>query len=102
MTAVFAEDGNQQVTGMAPGKFVITIDPKMRAFDYKEAFEQLRKEKAPGKVFMKLVDGSVFVNIIDMTLMGNSTVFLLRFNTPAGIKTQAIELEMVQGIGYLD
>jgi hypothetical protein len=80
----------------------MSIDPKMRAFDYKEAFECLRKEKAPSKVCVKLIDGSFIANIIEMNLMGNSTVFLLRYNTPQGIKIQAVELEMIQGVGYLE
>lgn len=80
----------------------MSIDPKMRAFDYKEAFEMLRKEKAPSKVCVNLISGSFIANIIDMQLMGNSTVFLVKYNTPQGIKLQAIELEMIQGISYLE
>ncbi|NDD58965.1 MAG: hypothetical protein EBZ47_06940, partial [Chlamydiae bacterium] len=80
----------------------MSIEPKHRAADYKEAFECLRKEKAQSKVFVKLIDGSLITNIIDMNLMPSNTVFLLRFNTPKGIKLQAIELEMIQGIGYLE
>jgi hypothetical protein len=80
----------------------MSIEPKHRAADYKEAFEFLRKEKAQSKVFVKLIDGSLITNIIDMNLMPSNTVFLLRFNTPKGIKLQAIELELIQGIGYLE
>ena len=80
----------------------MSIDPKMRAFDYKEAFEMLRKEKAPSKVCLKLIDGTFLANIIELQLMGNSTVFLAKYNTPQGIKLQAIELEMIQGISYLE
>jgi|GEM_PF-2494781 len=80
----------------------MAIDPKLRASDYKEAFELLRKEKAPNKVCVKLVDGSIVSNIIEMNLMANNTVFLLRFNSPKGIKVQAVELEQIHGIGYLE
>lgn len=78
------------------------IDPKMRAYDYKEAFELLRKEKAPSKVCVKLIDGTSISSIIEMNLMGNSTVFLLKYNSAQGIKFQAVELEMIQGVGYLE
>ncbi len=80
----------------------MAIDPKQRAYDYKEAFELLRKEKAPSKVCIKLIDGSAISNIIDMNMMGNSTVFLLKYNSPQGIKIQAVELELIQGVGYLE
>lgn len=80
----------------------MAIDPKFRASDYKEAFELLRKEKAPNKVCVKLVDGSIVSNIIEMNLMANNTVFLLRYNSPKGIKVQAVELEQIHGIGYIE
>lgn len=80
----------------------MAIDPKLRAADYKEVFEFLRKEKAPNKVCVKLLDGSVVASIIEMNLMANNTVFLLRYNTPQGIKVKAVELEHIQGIGYLE
>jgi hypothetical protein len=78
------------------------IEPEHRATDYKDAFEYLRKEKAQNKVFLKLIDGTVVSNIIEMSLMPNSTVFILRYNTPKGIKLEAIELEIVQGIGCFE
>lgn len=80
----------------------MAIDPKLRASDYKEVFDCLRKEKAQNKVYVKLADGSMVTNIIDMSAMGNSTVFLLKYNTPRGIKIQAIELELIHGIGYIE
>ena len=46
----------------------MNIDPKHRASDYKDAFEYLRKEKAQNKVFVKLLDGSLVTNIIEMSL----------------------------------
>lgn len=80
----------------------MSIEPKHRASDYKNAFEFLKKEKGQNKVFVKLIDGSLVSNIIEMSLMPSSTVFLLRYNTPKGIKLQAVELEIIQGIGYLE
>jgi hypothetical protein len=80
----------------------MAIDPKFRASDYKEAFDFLRKEKAPNKVCLNLIDGTALSNIIEMTLMANNTLFLVRYNTPKGIKVQAIELEQIRGVGYLE
>ena len=105
MTTTFATpiDSPKTASFLAPVKQnSMTIDPKLRASDYREAFDFLRKEKAANKVYVKLVDGMNISNIIDMQLMGNSTIFMLRYNSPQGIKVQAVELEHIQGIGYLE
>ncbi|MBS0605990.1 MAG: hypothetical protein JSR57_03480 [Verrucomicrobia bacterium] len=79
----------------------LVIDPKMRAQDFKEAFETLRKEKTTGKVFFQLMNGSTISNIIDMTLMGNSTLILFRFNSTQGIRFQLVKVEEVASISYI-
>ncbi|MGE0671386.1 MAG: hypothetical protein AB7O89_10695, partial [Parachlamydiales bacterium] len=79
----------------------LVIDPKMRAQDFKEAFETLRKEKTTGKVFFQLMNGSTISNIIDMTLMGNSTLILFRFNSTQGIRFQLVKVEEVASISYM-
>ena len=78
----------------------MSIDAKMRAEDYKEAFEALRKEKTTGKVFFQLQNGTTISNIIDMTLMGNSTLILFRFNSTQGIRFQVVKVEEVAFISY--
>ncbi len=78
------------------------IDPKMRALDYLQAYDTFRKEKSADKVCINLVDGTVLKNIIEMKLLENSTIFLLKFNSSSGIKMKAIELELIQGVGYLE
>ncbi len=80
----------------------LSIDPKHRAQDYLQIFETLRKEKPSNKVCIFLTDGTKIINIIDMRLMSSNTVFLLRYNTPQGIKLQPIELERIQHIGCLE
>ena len=57
------------------------ISPSARALDYQTAFEQLRKEKTAGKVYFQLVDGTSIANIIDMSIMPNSTLIVFRFNS---------------------
>ncbi len=79
----------------------MVIDPKMRAQDYKEAFEALRKEKTTSKVFFQLQNGSTISNVIDMTLMGNSTLILFRFNSTQGVRFQLVKLEEIASISYL-
>ena len=101
---LIADDNPSDSTVFSPNAkhHSMAIDPKLRACDYKEVFECLRKEKAPNQVYIKLSDGSMLTNIIDMSATTNSTVFLLKYNTPQGIKIKAIELERIHGIGYLE
>ncbi len=77
------------------------IDPKMRAQDFKEAFESLRKEKTAGKVFFQLTNGSTISNIIDMTLMANYTLIMFRFNSTQGIRFQLVKVEEIASISYM-
>jgi hypothetical protein len=85
-----------------PPRNSLIIDPKMRALDYQQAFETLRKEKPSNKVCITLMNGSIFSHIIEMQKMANSTLFLIRYNSPQGIKVQAVELELIKSIGYLE
>jgi hypothetical protein len=80
----------------------LSIDPKLRALDYRQVFDTLRKEKPANKVCIHLMNGNTISNIIDMQLMSSNTMFLLRYNTPQGIKLQAIELECIESVGYLE
>lgn len=76
------------------------IEPQARALDYQQAFEQLRKEKTSGKVYFQLTNGNTICNIIDMTLMPNSTMILFRFNTTQGIKLQTVKVEEIVSLHY--
>jgi len=80
----------------------LVIDPTMRALDYQQAYEVLKKEKPSNKVCITLLNGSTLSNIIEMQKMASSTLFLIRYNSPQGIKVQAVELESIVGIGYLE
>ena len=76
------------------------IAPAARAADFQQAFEILKKEKTPGKVYIQLADGSTISNVIDMSLMSNSTLVLFRYNSPQGILLQLVRVEEIQRIGY--
>lgn len=76
------------------------IPPAARASDFVQAFDMLRKEKTAGKVYFQLSDGTAIANVIDMTLMPNSTLFLFRFNSSQGIRFQVVKVEDILYIGY--
>lgn len=77
------------------------IPPSARALDFLQAFELLRKEKSTGKVYFQLTNGSTISNVIEMSLMPNSTLILFRFNSSQGIRFQVVKVEDIQNIGYL-
>ncbi len=83
----------------APSSYM-QIEPHARALDYQQAFEQLRKEKTSGKVYFQLTNGNTISNIIDMTLMPNSTLILFRFNSTQGIKFQTVKIEEISSLNY--
>lgn len=99
-TAALANNVPPPQTGSSFDSAYMMIDPKMRAEDYREAFEALRKEKTTGKVFFQLNNGSIISNIIDMTLMPNSTLILFRFNSTQGIRFQLVKVEEIASISY--
>jgi len=80
---------------------LFNITPKMRASDYKQAFDILRREKTSAKVFFQLASGTMISNIIEMTPMDNGTLILFRFNTAQGVKLQVVTVEEIQQVSYL-
>jgi hypothetical protein len=80
---------------------VMSLDPKARALDFKEAFETLRKEKTSNKVIFRLSDGTTLANVIEMSVLGNGTLVLFKINSMQGIKLQVVEIEKIAAISHL-
>lgn len=76
------------------------ITPTARAQDFQQAYETLKKEKSAGKVYFQLADGSKLFNVIEMTLMPNSTLVLFRLNSQQGINFQIVRIEDIATINY--
>ena len=101
-SVAFADVSPNQEPAQKPAKNpMMVIEPKMRALDYQQAFESLRKERTASKVFFQLTDGSTLTNVIELTVMGNGTLLLFKTNTPQGIKHQVVEVERIQSICHL-
>jgi hypothetical protein len=97
-----AEPQNSSANTLPPEtKSYMMIDPQSRAMDFQQAYEFLRKEKTPNKVFFQIADGSMISNIIDMTIMANGTMILFKFNSPQGIKLQFVPLENIVSVNHL-
>ena len=85
----------------SPTPSYISISLKERALDLQQAFDLLKKEKTTGKVYFQLTDSSTISNIIDVTLLPNSSLFLFRYNTNnQGIKLQVVKVEDIVGLSY--
>ncbi len=105
---VSPKDAADNVQPMAPPEHMqgsttnsyMMISPTSRAMDFQTAFENLRKEKSTGKVYFQLADGSTISNVIEMTLLPNSTLILFRFNSSQGIRFQVVKVEDIMNIGY--
>jgi hypothetical protein len=86
-------------TSAAQSYFSIPL--KERALDLQQAFDLLKREKTTGKVYFQLVDQTVISNIIEMTLLANSSMILFRYNTNTqGIKIQVVKVEDIEGLSY--
>lgn len=78
----------------------MVINLKERANDYKEAFDNLKKEKGVGKVFFQLANGNTITNIVEMTLTGNGHLIVFKFNTTQGVKFQIVPVEQITALSY--
>lgn len=85
----------------SPAGLQFTVEPKSRALDYIQAFNYLRQEKTAGKVAFLLKDGSTINNIIDIHLMDQGSLLILRYNSGQGIKFRVLGLEEIQRLEHL-
>jgi len=83
-----------------PLQHTMTIDPKERALDYKEAFEALRKEKGAGKVHFDLVNGETIGNIIEMNISANGHLVIFKYGSGQAIRHQVVPIEQIAALQY--
>lgn len=85
----------------SPTSSYLSISLKERATDLLEAFNILKREKTADKVFFQFSDHSTISNLIDVTLLPSSSLFLFRYNTSSqGIRLQIVKVEDIVGVGY--
>jgi len=74
-------------------KSIMMIDPKERAGDFLKAFETLRKEISPSKIYFHISKSSAISNILDISLMEHGTLMLFRISTPQGPQYKIVPVE---------
>jgi len=88
------------ISAMTSGnKSIIVIDPKARANDYVQAFDQLRKDKPTMKIMIRTTSGAV-INITDLTAAPGGTLLLLRILSNQGTRLQVLPVEEIMEITY--
>ncbi len=80
------------------GKEVMMIPPQLRAQDFKEAFDYLKKIQTQSKITFTLKDGSKLSQILDVSLLPGGTMLNFKINTVQGIQYQIIRVEDIKSI----
>lgn len=91
---------NPVITSMNNNKSVIVIDPKVRADDYVQAFDFLRRDKPTQKIVIRTTTGMTYFNVTDLSITKGGTLFLVKFLSTQGSKTQILPLEEIVEIAY--
>jgi hypothetical protein len=78
---------------------IMVIEPTKRSEDIKSIVELLRKDKPTSKIFFKLSNG-IINNVLEVQLMTNGTILLIKSSSLQGIKYNAILTEDILEIGH--
>jgi hypothetical protein len=80
-------------------KSVVVIDPKMRAADYAQAFDLLRREKPMNKITIR-TSSTVYSNVTELSVTKGGTLLLLKSISNQGTKTNIVPVEDIMEISY--
>ena len=81
-------------------KTIMEIDSKSRASDYLQAFELLRKEKPTLKIMIRTASGLTLMNVTEISVAQNNTLFFIRYISSQGNKIQILPIEDLTEINY--
>lgn len=79
---------------------IMIIDAALRAADYKEAFDTLKKDKTANKIAFHLTNGETITSIGDITLSQNGSLLIIKFQTVQGNRYQVIPVETIASLSY--
>ncbi len=97
------EKKTSSIAGITSGntKSVMMIDPKARAEDFIKAFEKLRNEIPPQKIYFHIIHTKPLNNILSLSLMENGTLLIFRIANPSGAEYKIIPIEDVLEITHM-
>jgi hypothetical protein len=88
------------VSSMSDSKSFMMIDPKVRANDYVQAFDLLRRDKPTLKIVLRTSSGMTYFNVTDLSITHGGTLFLVKFLSNQGSKTQILPVEEIVELAY--
>ena len=77
---------------------VMIINPETRAKDIQESFDYLRRMSPASKLAVKLINGTMISEILDMKLMTGGTMIIFRTNSVQGQKFEVVKIEDIDTI----
>jgi len=80
---------------------IMIISPEARAKDLLSAFQYLRKMSVATKLGVKLIDGSLISEILDMEVMPGGTMIIFKINSMKGQKYRVVKIESIDTITHV-
>jgi ABC-type uncharacterized transport system permease subunit len=97
--ALMSEEAPTIAANASPDKSVMMIDPKIRANDYVQAFDMLRKDKPTMKMMIR-TSSAILQNVTDLSIAPGGTLIYVRALSNQGTKIQIVRVEELQEINY--
>ncbi|NGX50164.1 MAG: hypothetical protein K1060chlam2_00005 [Chlamydiae bacterium] len=80
---------------------VMIITPASRAKDIHSAFQYLRTMSPATKIGVKLTDGSIISEILDINVMPGGTMIIFKINTMKGEKYRVVKIEQIDSLTHV-
>jgi hypothetical protein len=80
---------------------IMIISPEARAKDLLSAFQYLKKMSVAIKLGVKLIDGSLISEILDMEVMPGGTMIIFKINSMKGQKYRVVKIESIDTITHV-
>jgi len=109
-SALFAQDASKQAApqqmptipaaaASTNEKSILMIEPKMRAADFVQAFDLLRKDK-PTLQLMLRTSNNLIMNVTDVTAASSGTLLFVKVLSNQGTRIQVVPIEEMMEITY--
>jgi len=80
---------------------VMIINPESRAKDIQSAFKYLKQMSPATKIGVKLTNGSIITDILNMDVMPGGTMIIFRINTMKGEKYRVVKIEKIDTLTHV-
>ena len=98
-SVLVAQEAPKAAAAATGNKSIIVIEPKARAQDYIQAFDQLRKDKPTLKIMVRLTNG-VALTVSELSATSGGTLLLMKSLSSQGTRIQVVPVEEIMEITY--